>query len=288
MEISRILKKCDKGFSFEFFPPKNQNSKESLRNTVNILKKYKPLYTSMTYGAGGGTQERTTDAVNMFLEDKELVVMPHLTCIGAKRSSLKKLLDEYEGKGIRNIMALRGDIPPNSSNFDFRDSEFSYACDLVAFIRENYRDFCIGVAIYPEGHIEVATLKEDMDYTKKKIDAGADFAVTQMFFDNTYYYSLLERMKQWGITIPVIPGILPLTDLVKVKEFTSICRTTVPQSIERVMNNFIDNPREMEKVGVDFTIKQCQDLIKNGVKKIHFFTLNKPGVITTILDALPN
>ena len=285
MRISSILRQHDRGVSFEFFPPKTDKGKDNLAVKVQTLKKYDPLYVSMTYGAGGVNQQHTKEAVYMLLKESGLVVMPHLTCIGAGKDSIGELLDEYKSKRVQNIMALRGDPPQGDSDFKINSKDFSYALDLVRFIKE-YGDFCVGVAVYPEGHIETSSLDEDMEYTKQKIDAGADFAVTQMFFDNSYYYSFLDRMEKKGITIPVLPGILPLTNIEKVKDFISICRTTIPRNIEQEMLRFSGNPGDMEKVGIEFTIKQCRDLIKNGVKRLHFFTLNKKETIATILDAV--
>ena len=285
MRITKILENNDKGISFEFFPPKNEKEKKSLLITIKALKKYKPLYTSMTYGAGGSTQESTKKAVRILLEEKDLIVMPHLTCIGTKKETINNLLDEYKKNGIKNIMALRGDLPDVGCKADLSKERLCYAKDLVTLIKEN-DDFCVGVAVYPEGHIETSTLEKDIEYTKQKIDAGSDFAVTQMFFDNSFFYSLCDRMKKKGINIPVLPGILPLTDLAKLKRFVSLCRTTIPKEIENKMSNLQDNPEEMKKAGVDFTIRQCQDLIKNGFKKLHFFTLNQPDVMTSILDAI--
>ncbi len=287
MKISEILKQYDRGVCFEFFPPKTEAGRKSLEAKIKALKEYKPLYVSMTYGAAGGTQDKTKDAVSMLLNEEELVVMPHLTSIGAQAGSIKNILDEYKEKGIENIMALRGDPPQGEEAGDFNPAsrDFSYARDLVKFIKK-YNHFCIGIAVYPEGHIETSSLEQDIEYAKEKIDAGADFAVTQMFFDNSYYYALLDRMEKKGISLPVLPGILPLTDVAKVKQFSSICRTTIPGKIEETMTRFAGWPREMEKAGIDFTIEQCRDLIKNGVKHLHFFTLNKPGVIKTILSAI--
>jgi len=285
MKVIDILQNQDQGVAFEFFPPKGEKGKKSLKATVEALRQYNPLYASMTYGAGGGTQEKTKEAVCMLLAEGTFEVMPHLTCIGADGGSIKSLLDEYKENGIENIMALRGDPPQDTCNFDFSKQEFPYASRLVKYIKQNSH-FCIGVAVYPEGHIEASSLEEDMEHTKQKIDAGADFAVTQMFFDNSYYYAFLERTRKKGINIPILPGILPLTDIAKVKQFTSICRTTIPRNIEEEMGRFADRPLEMEKVGIDFTIKQCRDLIKNGASQLHFFTLNKPAVIAAILKAI--
>jgi len=285
MKISDILKQNNKGVAFEFFPPKSEKGRALLIRTVEALKISKPLYTSMTCGAGGTTQGLTQDAVSLLLEEKELEVVPHLTCLDLSPENLKSLLDDYKNKGIDNIMALRGDPPEGVSNFNFLNQDFSYAVDLVKSIKK-YGHFCIGVAVYPEGHIEASSLDDDLEYAKQKIDAGADFAVTQMFFDNSHYYRLLDRMQKKGINIPVLPGILPLTDIAKVKQFASICHTTIPKQIEETMASLAGKPQDQEQVGINFTIKQCQDLVKNGVRKIHFFTLNKPKIIKTILEAI--
>ncbi|MBU1042965.1 MAG: methylenetetrahydrofolate reductase [NAD(P)H] [Candidatus Omnitrophica bacterium] len=285
MKINEILKRREKGVSFEFYPPKTQKGRLALSNTVDLLNKYNPLYVSMTYGAGGGSQEQTKDAVSMLLDYKDLEVMPHLTCIGSCEKDIKKILDGYKAQGIENIMALRGDPPAGQSDFNFIAKDYSYASDLVRTLKQ-YNHFSVGVAVYPEGHIESSSLEKDMEFTKKKVDAGADFAVTQMFFDNSYYFSLLERMKKNAISLPVLPGILPLTDVEKVKQFAAICRTTIPLDITMKMEEFRHNPAEMEKIGIDYTIKQCLDLIKNGAKQIHFFTLNKPDIITAIIDGI--
>ncbi|MBP7088971.1 MAG: methylenetetrahydrofolate reductase [NAD(P)H] [Candidatus Omnitrophica bacterium] len=285
MKISNILKQNKQGVSFEFFPPKNSASQESLITSIRILKKYNPLYVSMTCGATGAIQSNTQGAIRLLLAENGLVVMPHLTCIDLKMNELRKLLDEYKAKGIENIMALRGDPPQDKIDFDFHKQEFFCARELVKKIKE-YTDFCVGVAVYPEGHIECASLEQDLEYTKQKIDSGADFAVTQMFFDNSFYFSLCERFRKKRINIPVLPGILPLTNLNRVRKFASICRATVPKHIEEKWNHFLGKPEEQKKVGIDFTIKQCQDLIKNGVKKLHFFTLNDPYVMQTILEAI--
>ena len=285
MKISEILQNKNQGISFEFFPPKSDKGKQALEGTINELKSYQPLYASMTYGAGGTTQNWTKEAVDMLLQAKTVEVMPHLTSIGSSQEEVDLILEDYHLRGIQNIMALRGDPPLDVENFNFKSQEFSYAFDLVRAIKRN-GNFCIGVAVYPEGHIETDSLEKDMSFTKQKIDAGADFGVTQMFFDNKYYYDFLERASKSNIKIPILPGILPLTDVAKVKQFAAVCRTTIPVKIENEMARFSDCPEDMEKVGIDFTIKQCQDLIANGVKKLHFFTLNKPQIIKTILEAI--
>jgi methylenetetrahydrofolate reductase (NADPH) len=285
MKIIDILKTHDKGVSFEFYPPKTENGMNSLMNTARELKAYKPLYVSMTYGAAGSTQEKTKEATYLLIKEKDFVVMPHLTCIGANVDGIKTLLDEYKQNGIDNIMALRGDPPQNAAGFDFKSQALCYAKDLVSFIKENGH-FCIGAAVYPEGHIETKTLNDDIEYTKQKIDAGANFAVTQMFFDNSHFYNFLERAAKKGINIPVLPGIFPLTDIDKLKKFCTVARTTVPKKIEEEMGRFRGKPQDMEKCGIDFTIKQCRDLISHGHRRLHFFTFNKSEMIKTILNAI--
>jgi len=285
MKISDILKQNEKGVSFEFFPPKTSISKEALITTVRILKKYNPLYVSMTCGATGAIQSNTQEAVKLLLKEKDLVVMPHLTCIDLRTDSLKSLLDKYKTEGIDNIMALRGDPPQDKIDFDFHKQDFFCARDLVKKIQE-YADFCVGVAVYPEGHVETTSLEQDLEYAKQKMDSGADFAVTQMFFDNSHYFSLCDRLRKKQINVPVLPGILPLTNLNRVQKFASICRATIPKYIEDNWNSFSGKPEDQKKIGIDFTIKQCQDLIKNGVKKMHFFTLNEPYIMQAILKAI--
>jgi len=285
MKIIDILKAHDKGVSFEFFPPKTENGMNSLMATAKELKACKPLYVSMTYGAVGSTQETTKEATFRLIKEKDFVVMPHLTCIGANVESIKKLLNEYKQNGIENIMALRGDPPQDITGFDFRSQALCYAKDLVSFIKENGK-FCTGVAVYPEGHIETKTLEEDIEYAKQKIDAGASFAVTQMFFDNNHFYNFLERAARKGINIPVLPGIFPLSDIDKLKKFCMVARTTVPKKIEEQMSRFRGNPKDMEKCGIDFTIAQCRDLISHGYKRLHFFTFNKSEMIKAILNAI--
>lgn len=285
MKISQVLKQNTSGISFEFFPHKTLKGKEQLRAAVKQLENYNPLYMSMTYGAGGTSQDRTKEAVDMLLEEKICPIMPHLTCIGATIRSIEALLGEYKSNGVENIMALRGDIPQNIPDFDITKGEFGHGKDLVKFIKAK-GGFCVGAAVYPETHIESVNIESDFKDTKEKIDSGAEFAVTQMFFDNKFYYEFIKNAQKKGITIPILPGILPVTDLIKLKQFVSACRVSIPKELETRMANSLNNPGEMEKIGLDWTISQCRDLKKNGVNFLHFFTLNKGLVIAKILDSL--
>ncbi len=285
MKISEILKKKDRGISFEFFPPKTEEGKRDLLTIVKDLSRYGPLYSSITYGAGGTTQDRTKDVLYMLKKEIDLTLMSHLTCIGATTESMDILLKDYKEHGIDNILALRGDPPPDAPDFDPTKGEFSYAIDLVKFIKK-YGCFSISVAVYPEMHQEATSADSDLEYTRQKIDAGADFAITQMFFDNRYYFEFLERARKKGITIPVFPGIMPITDLNKIRKFASFCRATIPSSVEDRMSGVLDKPEEMQKIGTELAIKQCEELLDNGVSYLHFYTMNRSDVVSNIIEAL--
>jgi len=283
MRIKEILQRTDKGVSFEFFPPRNDKAKAAFGETVEILKAYNPLYVSMTYGAGGSAQDFTEAAVDTLLGYPSLTIMPHLTCIASNKETIRRLIDRYRNAGIENIMALRGDLPEESALNGSAD--FHFAIDLIRYLKK-LNDFSIGAAVYPESHIESESEEFDFDYTKRKIDAGADFCVSQMFFDNSHFLRFMDKARKAGISQPILPGILPLTNIDKARQFSETCRVEIPQDIAAKLDSLKFNPRDMEKAGIEFTIDQCRDLISHGVKQLHFFTLNKPEIITTILDAL--
>jgi methylenetetrahydrofolate reductase (NADPH) len=285
MKISDVLKQREKGVSFEFFPPKSPTAKEGFMKVVRELSRYEPLYVSVTYGAGGSTQERTGSTLKWIKQETDLNVMSHLTCIGSTRESMDRLLKGYASEGIDNILALRGDPPRNESDFDASKGEFEHAKDLVEFIR-GYEAFSIAVAVYPEGHVESPSIEKDMEYTKMKIDAGADFGITQMFFDNRYYYDFMDRAEKIGIRIPILPGMMPITDCRKIEEFAQFCNATMPKQIRREMEPFFDRPEEMRKIGIEYAIRQCEDLVRNGVQYLHFYTMNRSDAAGAIIDAI--
>ncbi|HXY62168.1 MAG TPA: methylenetetrahydrofolate reductase [NAD(P)H] [Nitrospirota bacterium] len=285
MKISDVLKQNKQGISLEFFPPKTTMGKESFLKVVKDLRAYKPLYVSVTYGSGGTTQDRTLNALNWIRAETDLTVMSHLTCIGATRTSMDALMREYQARGIDNILALRGDPPKNVSDFDPALGEFKYAKDLVAFVKQ-YHYFSLAVAVYPEGHLQSPSIEKDMDYTKQKIDAGADFGITQMFFDNRYYYEFMDRAAKAGITIPILPGIMPIIDCKRIKEFAGVCNATLPKDILDRMEPVTGIAEDMRKLGVDFAVKQVEDLMKHGVNYVHFYTMNRSDSVSEILSAL--
>jgi methylenetetrahydrofolate reductase (NADPH) len=285
MLIREVLKKNEKGISFEFFPPKSPSQRKDFMAVVKELSTFNPLYISVTYGAGGTTQERTITTLQWIKEETDLTVMSHLTCIGATRSSMDELLRRYISMGVDNILALRGDPPRNVPDFDPSKGEFRYARDLVRFIK-GYNYFSIAVAVYPEGHQESPNLEKDIEYTRQKIDEGADFAITQMFFDNRYFYEFMERALKAGIIIPIIPGIMPIGDIKKISEFASYCKATIPEKIRKRFGGIEDNPDEMKKAGIDIAIEQCLELFDNGVRFFHFYTLNRSEMVSSILKVL--
>lgn len=285
MKISDVLREREKGVSFEFFPAKTPEGLGQLVSVAKELESYRPLYASVTYGAGGSTQDRTKEALYRLRDETGLTLMSHLTCVGAKREAMDSLLKDYLSHGIDNILALRGDPPHDMYEFDRSAGDFSYARDLVEFIRP-YGRFSIGVAVYPEGHPEAQSLDSDIEHAKEKIDAGADFAITQMFFDNAFFYRFVERARRAGIEVPIIPGIMPITDFGKIRKFASFCKASIPPRIEKEMAPVMDKSEEMFQLGIELATRQCADLIANGVRYLHFYTLNQSAPARAILDSL--
>ncbi len=285
MKIIDKLNNTKTSISFEFFPPKTKEGENLLFNTIKELQKLNPTFVSITYGAGGSTRDRTRNIVKRVYEETNLTVMAHLTCIGHTNSELKEILDDYKKIGIQNILALRGDIPVDKEEDILKGCK--YASELVSFIRKNYKDwFSIGVAVYPEAHPESPNLERDIYYFKKKVEAGADFGITQMFFDNSYFYKYIELLEKEGINIPILAGIMPITNFKQIRKFALMCGATIPESLVKKLEKFEDKPKELEKVGIEFAIEQCRDLLKNGVKGLHFYTLNKSKATLQIYEAI--
>jgi methylenetetrahydrofolate reductase (NADPH) len=284
MKIGDIIKARGRSLSFEFFPPKDVASEDRLFQTITSLNGYQPTFVSVTYGAGGGTLRNTRKVVMRIKEETSLVPMPHLTCVEQSASALEKILRDYKGNCVENVLALRGDPPRGQDRFEAHPDGYCYAIDLVRLV-VTVGGYSIGVAVYPEGHSEAPDLETDMYYTKQKISAGADFAITQMFFDNRFFYNFMERAEKAGINIPIIPGIMPITDIKKIKHFSQMTGATLPKSIVGPMEKAA-SAEEARKLGVEFATKQCQDLRQNGVKYLHFYTLNQSRTVTEIVNNL--
>ena len=279
MRIDKLLDD-DIGISFEFFPPKNDKDRDILLNTAKNLKSYNPRFVSVTYGAGGSTISYTKETVLRLKDELFMNVMAHLTCVTHTKDELLNILDFYEKNNVDNILALRGDIPKNGSNIGC-----SHGSDLVRLIKTHFDDkFCIGVACYPEGHPESPNMRWEIKYFKQKVDLGADFAITQMFFDNKYYYEFLELCQKANIKIPILPGIMPITNFKQISKFASMCGATIPSMITDALENL--NEEDVYKKGIEFAINQCSELLSNGVKHIHFYTLNKSKAVLEILKAI--
>lgn len=288
MKISDLLKQIKRSVSFEFFPPKTPEGEESLFKTIKELEFIKPTFVSVTYGAGGTTRERTIRVVKRIHTQTDLTVMAHQTCIGHTKKEIIDILNQYKDIGVQNVLALRGDIPQGQEeSFVFPPDGCRYANELISLIRENFGDwFSIGVAAYPEGHPESPDIDTDIHFFKKKVDAGAEFAITQMFFDNSYFYRFMDKLQKVGVDIPVIPGIMPITNFKQIKKFADMCGATIPSDLIKRLQPVADRPEEVEKIGIEFAVKQCEDLLKNGAKGLHFYTLNKSKATVQIYKAV--
>jgi methylenetetrahydrofolate reductase (NADPH) len=286
MHISQILDSQKINFSFEFFPPKDQPGAERLFRTIRDLIPLKPSYVSVTYGAGGSTRELTHDLVLRIQKETNLTVVSHLTCVGSERAEISEILKRYHAKGIQNIMALRGDPPVGQSCFETCPGGFGHATELVAFIKANFPDFGIGVAGYPEGHPETPNRLKEMDYLKAKVDAGADYICTQLFFDNRDFYDFCERCALAHIHVPIIAGIMPITTLKGMQRMAELAAgTRFPARLLKAVYRAQDD-MHVENVGIHWATEQVMDLIDNGVQGIHFYTLNQSKATLKIYDAL--
>ena len=287
MKIGDILKSGIFSISFEFFPPKTPDGERQLFETIRKLERLNPTFVSVTYGAGGSTRDRTRNIVKKIHEETNLTVMAHLTCIAHTREELIEILNDYKNIGIENILALRGDVPRDKPDWRPPKGACKYAKELVELIRKEFGEwFSVGVASYPEGHPESPNLEWEVKYFKEKVEAGADFSITQMFFINDYYYRFVDMCKTAGIDIPIIPGIMPITNFKQIKKFASLCGATIPQSLIEKLEKVEDKPGEVKKIGIDFAIKQCIDLIENGVPGLHFYTLNKSDATLKIYESI--
>jgi len=270
-------------FSFEFFPPKTEKGARSLLDTIERLRELEPSFVSVTYGAGGSTRDSSVDLVTRIKHDYGIEAMAHLTCVGHDHNEIAALLDRLEANGIENIMALRGDPPQGQGPFVRHPNGFAYAAELVHFIRARGYAFALGGAGYPEGHVECRDLDLDLEHLRQKVAAGLNFVVTQLFFDNVFYFQFVDRARRAGITVPIVPGIMPITDIGQIERFTRMCGATIPPALHDRLQAVGQEPEAVRNLGVDYATAQCRDLIVHGAPGIHFFTLNQSAASATIL-----
>jgi methylenetetrahydrofolate reductase (NADPH) len=286
MHITEIFKNNKITFSFEFFPPKDRASSDQLFSAVRELVQLKPSWVSVTYGAGGSTRELTHELVQRIGKETGLTVVSHLTCAGSTKAEIAAVLERYRAAGIVNIMALRGDPPGGDRCFVKTPQGFGHAADLVAFIRKRFPGMSIGVAGYPEGHPETPNRLKEIEFLKAKVDAGADYICTQLFFDNRDYYDFCERCALAGITVPVIAGIMPITSRKTMLRMADMALgARYPARLLKALAR-ADNDAGLEKAGIHWATEQVRDLIDNGVRGIHFYTLNRSRATLRIYDSL--
>ena len=285
MRIDDIFKKQKRTFSFEFFPPKDLNSAVKFGINAGQLMKLDPSFVTVTYGAGGGSQDKTFDLVNLFHNDLGFTSMAHYTCVNATQEKIAYDMRILQDMGIENVMLLRGDPPKGQKTLEKNPDGFDYSSDLIKFVRENY-DFCIGAAAYPEKHQEAPSMDKDIQNLKKKVDAGADFLVTQFFFDNQYYYDFIKKVREAGINTRIIPGIVPITNYKQIKKFADAIGATIPEHIQEKMEPYKDDLNKIYQMGVDLAIQQSRDLLENDAPGIHFYTLNRSRAAVEIYDTL--
>lgn len=283
MKISDILREDKTTISFEVFPPKTTANFESVQKAALGVAALHPDYMSVTYGAGGSDRGNTLHIAEEIQKAENVTTIAHLTCVGAGKEDIRTALSEMKEAGIENILALRGDRPKDFDGDPFK--EYHYASELVATIKE-YGDFCVGGACYPEGHPDSTNKKEDIKNLKKKVDAGCEFLTTQMFFDNNIFYSFLYKAREAGILVPVIPGIMPITRANQVENAVRLSGCNVPERFRSIVDCFGENPAAMQQAGIAYATDQIIDLIANGIRHIHVYSMNKPEVAKGILDNL--
>lgn len=285
MRIADLLVIPEPIFSFEFFPPKTEAATDALLKVVEDLRPLEPSFVSITYGAGGSTRSKTLELVRRIKHEHSVEAMAHLTCVGASRDELAAVLDQLCDSGIDNVLCLRGDPPKGETEFVAPKDGFEFASDLTSFVSERW-PVCIGTAAYPEGHQEAPDRYSDLLNLKRKVDAGASFGITQMFFDNDTYFDFVAQARRLGIEVPIIPGIMPITNAQQIERITQLSGAAIPERLRRELVLRRDDPDAALQFGVAFAALQCADLLRRGAPGIHFYTLNKSPATRAILAAL--
>ena len=285
MRIRELISSGRPSFSFEFFPPKDEGGFDQLRQTLASLRELRPSFVSVTWGAGGSARRQTIDLVTRIRDDYGIESMAHLTCAGSSRDELRNVLTRLGSGGVENVLALRGDPPPGSAHFEPHPQGFRHASELVALTRKEF-NFCLGGACHPEKHKESPSADLDLYHLKQKVEAGCEFLITQLFFDNQKYFDFVARVRALGIGVPIIPGIMPITNVSQVERFTGMCRATIPHSLLSELKRLQDDAHAVLSLGVAYATAQCLELLQRGAPGIHFYTLNKSPATRTIMKAI--
>lgn len=286
MKIIDLLNKKNMSLSFEVFPPKKESSFDTVRETAEKIAASNPAFMSVTYGAGGGTSRYTLDICKDIEEKFHVPTLAHLTCVSSDRATVKEKIEEIHGLGIENIMALRGDLTPELEKTDSSLWAYRHAVELVREIKESGYDFCVGAACYPEMHPDSKDQREDIFYLKEKVDAGVDFLTTQMVFDNNLFFNFLYKIREAGITVPVLPGIMPITNANQVERAIKLSGSFMPQRFKAIVDYFGTDPEAMKQAGIAYATDQIIDLYANGITNVHVYSMNKPDVAEAIMNNL--
>ena len=282
MKLSELLGQEKLSLSFEVFPPKTDTAFESVKHATEEIAKLRPSFMSVTYGAGGGTSKYTLDIAKNIKANYGVPTLAHLTCVSSTRETVRERIEDMKAAGIENVMALRGDIPAGLENADRSHWDYKHALELVRELKESGADFCIGGACYPEIHPESANQKEDIKYLKEKVEAGCEFLTTQMFFDNNLLYNFLYKIRESGITVPIIPGIMPITNGNQVERAIKLSGSFMPQRFKSLVDRFGTTPAAMKQAGIAYATDQIIDLFANGITNVHVYSMNKPDVAEAI------
>ncbi len=288
MKISEILSRDQLSLSFEVFPPKTDASFESIKEATEEIAALRPSFMSVTYGAGGGTSRYTLDIARNIKEKYGVPTLAHLTCVSSSRATVRERIEAIKAAGIQNVMALRGDIPAHLADADRSEWDYRHAIELVRELRESGADFCIGGACYPEIHPESVNQKKDLKYLKEKVDAGCNFLTTQMFFDNNLLYNFLYKAREAGITVPVVPGVMPITNANQIERAIKLSGSFIPQRFKSLVDKFGSSPAAMKQAGIAYATDQIIDLFANGITGVHVYSMNKPDVAMAIQKNLSN
>ena len=286
MKLTELFKNDKLSLSFEVFPPKTDTAFESVKHATEEIAKLRPSFMSVTYGAGGGTSKYTLNIAKNIKANYGVPTLAHLTCVSSTRETVRERIEDMKSAGIENVMALRGDIPAGLENADRSHWDYKHSIELVRELKESGADFCIGGACYPEIHPESANQKEDIKYLKEKVEAGCEFLTTQMFFDNNLLYNFLYKIREAGITVPIIPGIMPITNGNQVDRAIKLSGSFMPQRFKSLVDKFGTTPAAMKQAGIAYATDQIIDLFANGITNVHVYSMNKPDVAEAILRNL--